>query len=280
MTTTGQTWVADWYDAYVTTTSDIPFFVEIARQSTGPVLELMAGTGRVSVPLVEAGVDLTCVDLSAPMLAHLAEKLAARGLSAQLEVQDIRVLDLSGRRFDLALLPFQAFGELVSPADQRQALERVHTHLLPGGRFICTLHNPLIRRRGIDGALHLRGTVELPNQQSTLMLWSHEQEEPNTGAVRAIQLYEVYDHEGRMVEKRYLDVRFCLLERAEFARLAEEAGFRVQALYGAYDGTAFTEQTSPYMIWVLARCAALAAVTIRGRATRRVWRTARRTADS
>lgn len=47
-TTAAQDWVADIYDSYVTTTDDIPFFVEESRKAAGPVLELMAGTGRVS----------------------------------------------------------------------------------------------------------------------------------------------------------------------------------------------------------------------------------------
>jgi ubiquinone/menaquinone biosynthesis C-methylase UbiE len=73
-------WVAGLYDTYVTTTFDLPFFLREATATGGNVLELMCGTGRVSVPLAEAGVHLTCVDGSAEMLARLREKLAAKGL--------------------------------------------------------------------------------------------------------------------------------------------------------------------------------------------------------
>lgn len=75
----------------------------------------MAGTGRLSLPLVEAGVRLSCVDLSAPMLARLNAKLAARGLRAPTYVQDVRALDLPDRNFALALLPFQSFGNCLQP---------------------------------------------------------------------------------------------------------------------------------------------------------------------
>jgi hypothetical protein len=54
--------VADLYDVYVRFSDDIPFFLEACANAGGTVLELMCGTGRLSLPLIEAGVALTCVD--------------------------------------------------------------------------------------------------------------------------------------------------------------------------------------------------------------------------
>lgn len=70
--------IAHLYDSYVRFKDDIPFFLEECRKVQGPVLELMAGTGRVSLPLAEAGVELTCVDSSGPMLEVLRRRLAGR----------------------------------------------------------------------------------------------------------------------------------------------------------------------------------------------------------
>ncbi|HSN68315.1 MAG TPA: class I SAM-dependent methyltransferase, partial [Thermoanaerobaculia bacterium] len=53
--------VAALYDAYITTDFDVAFFADEVRRSRGPVLELMSGTGRLSIPLIEAGAELTCV---------------------------------------------------------------------------------------------------------------------------------------------------------------------------------------------------------------------------
>jgi hypothetical protein len=73
--------VADVYDLYVTSDLDVGFYVAEAGKVKGKVLELMCGTGRVSIPLLEAGVDLTCVDASEGMLARLKEKDFAHGSS-------------------------------------------------------------------------------------------------------------------------------------------------------------------------------------------------------
>lgn len=252
MTTTGaMAWVADLYDSYVTTAVDIPFWVEEARAADGPVLELMTGTGRISVPLAKAGVDLTCVELSGYMLAKLRDKLTEIGLSAETYEQDVSELALPRRSYALALLPFQSFAELPSPEAQRATLAAVAAHLRPGARFICTLHNPPVRGRQIDGQLRLLGTVPLLGREGTLMLWSVQQRRPDSPEVQAAQIYEIYDADGRMVEKRFLDVRFRLVEREEFRSMAEEAGFRVLDLYGDYERTPFRDETSPYMIWVL-----------------------------
>ena len=48
-------YIADLYDIYVPVTFDIDFFVKETKRSSGEVLELMSGTGRVSIPLLEAG---------------------------------------------------------------------------------------------------------------------------------------------------------------------------------------------------------------------------------
>jgi SAM-dependent methyltransferase len=243
-------WVASLYDAYVTATFDLPFWLQHATAAKGTVLELMCGTGRISAPLAEAGVSLTCVDASAGMLARLREKLAARGLSAEVVQMDVRRLDL-GREFDLVLLPFQSFAELTSPADQRDVLARIYRHLRAGGRFICTLHNPRARRQSLDGQLRLVGKFPLANQRATLLVWTLAAYDVETRLVEGLQFYEEYTEAGLLERKRLLEIRFALLECDEFAALATSAGFRTAALYGDYESAPFAEENSPFMIWVL-----------------------------
>ncbi len=130
--------------------SDIPFFLAETTRVAGPVLELTAGTGRLSLPLIQAGVRLTCVDACQGMLDVLSRKLQAHGRQADLWCADIGQLHLE-TTFPLAILLFPAFMEIVGEERQRQALAAVFTCLAPGGRFICTLHNPAVRRRQVDG---------------------------------------------------------------------------------------------------------------------------------
>jgi SAM-dependent methyltransferase len=243
--------VADIYDLYVTSDLDVGFYVEEAGKVGGKVLELMCGTGRVSIPLLEAGVDLTCVDASARMLARLEDRLRARNLEARVVLADVRRLDLGEEEhFDLALIPFHSFSELVSSRDQQLALRAVHRGLKRGGRLICPLHNPAIRARSADGALRLNGTF--PTTDGGLLVVSgFETLAESSGVIDRVQLYEFFDASNDLRAKRVLPMRFALIERSGFAELADAVGFVPVALYGDYDRSEFLEGTSPYMIWVL-----------------------------
>jgi SAM-dependent methyltransferase len=240
--------VADVYDLYVTSELDIEFYVAEAVKAQGKVLELMCGTGRVSIPLLEAGVDLTCVDASEGMLTHLEERLRARQLEAEVLQADVRHLDLR-EQFDLALVPFHSFSELVSMRDQELALRAIHSCLKEGGRLICPLQNPAIRARSADGALRLNGTF--PASEGLLIISSFETLDESSGVVNRTQFYEFFDVSNVLSAKRVLPMRFALIDRDGFAELADAAGFVVVALYGDYDRGEYLEASSSYMIWVL-----------------------------
>ncbi len=244
--------VAPFYDTYVQATFDIPFFLQETTKSSGQVLELMAGTGRVSLPLVRAGVQLTCVDNAPEMLARLQQKLVQEQLSAQVYEMDVRYLSFD-KQFDLILLPFHSFSELVSPPDRKQALERIYEHLASGGRFICTLHNPPQRLRAIDGQLRLVGTYPESEGQTTLLFWSLSTYDEATHLVHSSQFYEQYNSNGILQEKRLLQTTFVLLRREEFETLATTVGFKVLALYGDYSYAPFQDEASPSMVWVLGK---------------------------
>lgn len=239
---------ADLYDTVVRTTVDLEFFLHEARRAKGEVLELMAGTGRLSIPLLQAGVPLTCVDLSPEMLSVLREKLEAEGLRADVIAADICALDL-GRQFDLILIPFHSFSELVEPEQQRAALGRIGQHLAPGGRFICTLHNPRVRLKTVGRGLQLWGKYPVGEDGGTLLFWGFESP-PVQRVVEGVELFEWFDAEGRLREKRMMDLRFAVIERDEFEALAAAQGFAVEALYGDYQYAPFTD-ASPFMVFVL-----------------------------
>jgi SAM-dependent methyltransferase len=244
--------IADLYDTYVRTTFDIPFFLEQARGVSGEVLELMSGTGRVSLPLAEAGVRLTCVDRSPEMLAILRVKLDESGLLADTHQMDAREL-LLPKKFGLIFIAFHSFPEILTRQDQRQALERIWEHLEPGGRFICTLHSPAVRLKPVDGELHLWGRYQLENVQGKLLLWGLQQYDRQTRIVNGLQMYEEYDARGFLLSKRLVEFSFYLFQKGEFEELICSVGFRVEALYGDYTQAPYDEETSPFMIFVLAK---------------------------
>ena len=243
--------VADLYDSYVQTTLDIPFLLDQVKGVPSPVLELMCGTGRISLPLLEAGTQLTCVDKSPEMLAVLDQKLTKRHLSATIHSTDVCLLELH-QQFDRILLPFQCFSELLTPSEQQQALRRIHQHLSPQGRFICSLHNPHVRLRAVDGRLKLRARHALPEARGTLMLWTMETYDPDQKLVHGLRFLETYDLKGTLQSKRFMDIQFSIVEKDRFETLIKEVGFNVLELYGDYSYGSFHAE-SPFLVWVLGK---------------------------
>jgi len=245
--------VADLYDLYVPATFDLAFFVGEAKKAEGEILELMAGTGRVSLPMLEAGVRLTCVDNSPEMLAILRRKLNERDIQADVRQMDIRQLDLA-KRFGAIIIPFHSFAHIVSIEDQREALQRIYEHLLPGGWFICTLGNPDVRRQSMDGRLRLHSRYALNGGQRRLLVWLLENFDPQDNhIVDLAEFFEEYDEKGRLQAKHLMELRFRLSTREEFEALAQAAGFKIKAFYGDYTYAEFRPDSSPFMIWRLGK---------------------------
>jgi len=244
--------VADFHDSYVTFKDDIPFFLEEAKRVTGEILEPMCGTGRVSLPLLESGVRLTCVDNSPEMLAELKESLKRRKLTAPVHEMDICSLKLE-QRFDLAFITFNSFSELLTGEAQRAALAGIHKHLTDYGRFICTLHNPKIRMKDVDGRKKLLGKKPLRRQYGVVAMWKRESYDPETRIVSIHQDFEAYGRNSLPLFVREMHLCFRVIEPGEFEQLAKSAGFSIAGLYGDYSCAPFDETASPYMNWILTK---------------------------
>lgn len=131
--------------------ADIPFYVERAKGSGGPVLEIGCGTGRVTLPIARAGMETVGLDIAPSMLRRLREKAVEEGLKVRLVEADCRYFALD-RRFALIICPFSAMQHLHDRASVEAFLECVRAHLEPGGMFIFDVFNPnveiLARREG------------------------------------------------------------------------------------------------------------------------------------
>src|SRR5919106_6439907 len=111
---------------------DIPFFVELAREADGPVVELAVGMGRVAIRVAKAiGRPVLGIDWSPAMLE---EARRAAGDLLELRLGDMRDLGLD-QPAALIYCPWRSLLHLPTWADRRRLFERVAASLLPGGRF-------------------------------------------------------------------------------------------------------------------------------------------------
>jgi SAM-dependent methyltransferase len=144
----------DYYDkAYGSRRDDVAYYLRLARLSGGPVLEYGIGTGRVALAIARAGVPVTGVDRSAPMLAALARRLAHEPPEVRRRVRvvpgDMRTTRLR-RRFPLVIAAFNTVLHLTSRSDVEAFFARVKSHLAPGGRFVFDFSIPHADYLGAD----------------------------------------------------------------------------------------------------------------------------------
>lgn len=124
-------------------TIDRDYFLRKILETRGPVLEVGVGTGRFFFDALNKGADIYGIDISTAMLGQLRLKLD-QSQHHRIFHQDVRTLDLR-EKFDLAVAPFRVFSHLLRVEDQLQALNSIHDHLNPGGKFIFDLFVPDLR---------------------------------------------------------------------------------------------------------------------------------------
>lgn len=117
------------------------FWLDLAQTHGDPVLEIMAGTGYIAIPLAQAGHDVTGVEMAAPMLAEAERKSREAGVDITWVRDDARGFDL-GRQFKLILLPSNSICHLVTREDLEACLAAVARHLQADGRFALNVFVP------------------------------------------------------------------------------------------------------------------------------------------
>ena len=136
--------IAAFYDPWSrSVTEDVAFYVDHALASGGPVVELAVGTGRIAVPIAEAGIAVIGVDSSPAMLRLARDAAESAGVS---ELVDLRLGDLREppvpERVALGICPFRSLLHLETEAEKLRALRAARALLEPGGRFVFDVFAP------------------------------------------------------------------------------------------------------------------------------------------
>src|SRR5947208_15703583 len=128
--------IAERYDAWsASVVEDVAFYLEEARRSGGPVLELGVGTGRIAVPIAADGIRVIGIDSSRRMLDVCARRAALAGVSLDLRVGDLRDPPVT-ERVPLVICPFRSLLHMRIDLDRLGVLGAAYDLLLPGGRFV------------------------------------------------------------------------------------------------------------------------------------------------
>jgi len=204
-------------------TEDVAFYVGLARDADGPVVELAVGNGRVAIPVSQAtGRSVIGIDSSPAMLEQARIRAADAGVELDLREGDMREL-LLDEPAALIYCPFRALLHLHTWADRRQTFERVAAALQPGGRFAWNAF-----------AFDHRIAARLDGQH---------QDEPLPHSVR----YAIGDNRIDITLDAGGTSSLWWATKNEWLGLLDVARLELEALFGSFDRRPFDDDSREYV---------------------------------
>jgi SAM-dependent methyltransferase len=224
--------IAELYDPWsASVVEDVGFYLEEARRSGGPVVELGVGTGRIAVPLGADGIHVIGIDSSRRMLDVCARRAALAGVMLDLRVGDLRDPPVT-ERVPLVICPFRSLLHMHTHEDRMGVLGAAYELLLPGGRFVFDVFTPDAR--------------DIAQTQGKWL-----EREPG------IFEHAVWDESARTLtlsvrdDERETTMSHAWLSPDEWSDLLERAGFEIDACYVWCDRTRDTGREDT--VWVTRR---------------------------
>lgn len=218
---------------------DLGFYRGLAEDFGAPVLELGAGSGRVTVALARSGFEVVAVEPSAAMRARGAARLAAAGVGDRVAWLDADARSLAlERRFALVIAPFHMLMHLATLDDQDAALRAARAHVAPGGAFATDVYVP---RFGPEGVVRVEPAWA--GLEGDLSTWQVVDPVAQT-VVTEHRLDRV--REDGTLHRRAATLRQRYFHRFELERALRAAGFGRVRTFGSFDRGPVTESASSW----------------------------------
>jgi SAM-dependent methyltransferase len=235
--------------------ADIAWALRLARAAGGLVADLGCGTGRLTLPLADAGFDVLAVDHSPAMLQQLERKLASQPRAVRervhIDATDLSAWKVTKDRPSLALLGYNTFAALLTADAQRRCLTHIRQMLRPGGLLalataaigarVIALPEGFTREVYRRPAPELGSAVELTRRD--VHRWTDETRQLRQLAV----IYDVQEQDGGRRRHQYeYAVRYT--SRWELEHLLARCTFEEVQVCGGYDQEPFTVEGGLFVV--------------------------------
>jgi SAM-dependent methyltransferase len=220
--------------------ADVAFYKELARKRLGEggrILELGAGSGRLTIPLARAGYDVVAVDASAPMLAQLRKRVEALPESAGRRITiakgDLRDFSV-GAKFPLVIAAFNVIEHLYTRGEVAACFEHVVAHLAPAGAFAFDVQMPDLAWLLRDSSKRWAKTRFTDPTTGRAMYYSTNHDYDPVNQIVMIRLY--YDPVDGKGPSRVVHLSQRKFFPAELEALLAHGGLRMIERYGDFHG--------------------------------------------
>lgn len=223
---------------------DIPFYFGQIKKYGEPVLELACGTGRITIPIAEQGIQITGLDISEPMLSHAQKKSAVEGIDVEWIRADCRNFKLN-KKFNLIILPFNSIAHLHDLESIEACFSCVKEHLTNEGRFVIDVFNPRldILTRDPDRRYPVAQYFD-PDGKGEVVITENNIYEPATQINRTKWYFKI----GRQTEERVEELNMRIFYPQELDALLLYNGFTIEAKFGNYGEMSFVSASPKQLI--------------------------------
>ena len=240
---------AKFYDLFGSK-DDLEFYKELAIQNVESALELGVGTARVAIPLARAGVRVVGLDNSEYMLEVAREKLAKEPKAVRDRVTlmrgDMRNLKLD-QTFSFIYLPASTFDHCVTAQDRARCLSGIYHHLEEKGKFAFDIEQVAPDKPAASWWIDRKET----SKDETVVRSIFTRRDLARRICNLDLFFDVYRN-GKLVERYHEYGEVAILFKEEVEKLLEQAGFRVEAVYGDFDKSEF-RRDSPRAVFVTSK---------------------------
>jgi SAM-dependent methyltransferase len=234
---------------------DLPFYLDLARASSGPVLEMGCGTGRILLPVAQAGIEIHGLDMSPSMLGILRGKLESEPHEARSRVMlhegDIRHARLD-RKFALVIMPFRPFQHMHTLDDQIAALRTAAFHLTDDGKLAFDVFYPKFDSL-LSGLGEERPEGEWPVEgkpgQITRRWYRKDSIDKINQSFSGVFIFRTFE-DGRLVREETAPLHMTWFLYPQLRALFLLAGLDVVQEYGSFAKAAL-DNSSTEMIFIL-----------------------------
>jgi SAM-dependent methyltransferase len=239
-------------DVYDLVGKDVPygldFYVGLARQAKGPVLDIACGTGRILLPCLQAGVDIEGLDLFEPMLKTLRAKAAGLGLTPRLHQADMSDFALP-RRYCLIMIPFNAFIHNMTQEAQIRCLQLCREHLVPEGNLTFDTFFPSREIVGApDNTRVLEGEILHPQTGLPIRMYDTRRFDRVAQVQHSLNEIELLAADGSVQTVHRSEVSSRYIYKHEMALLLRIAGFACWEIYGDFDRRPLTRENDAMIV--------------------------------
>lgn len=250
--------IARFYDlSHADLTDDVDYVVALAKKAGARVLELGCGSGRLLLPLARAGVAVVGVDNAPAMLARAERRLAAEPAAVQARVElveaDMTALDLGENgRFDLIILPYNTAMHLDS-AGALAALRVARRLAATEGKLLIDVINPsAVASTPDDQSLVLEAVLSDPETDEIVVQLSSSHLDDEHQTLHITWIYDASPAAGGPVSRTVVQGAYHYRYPHQWELLLREAGWRLSALTGDYDGSVFGEESERLLLTAVA----------------------------